>query len=453
MSDWLGQKVGIYGLGKTGQACVDYLAPRMIRPLVIVDNASDEALGKFLQDAQDRYFVISGDDALNAVIELDTLIVSPGVPLGNVNVRAALEAGVNVISELEFASRYCDGYIIGITGTNGKTTTTVMLGQVLAALGPAHVLGNIGSPLLASLDEIEANEFVVLEVSSYQLEAIDSFAPRIAIYTNLTPDHLDRHGTIEEYARIKRSMTSNMQSGDFVITNAMSGSFAPDRFERPDLHFLQYRSTAGNMLKGAWLANDRIVVDIGSDGCEIPLDCIKVPGHHNIENAMAVILAAFVLGATPQTIIDRLSQFTGYEHRLEFCREAAGIRFFNDSKATNPEATITALHAMTDSTVIILGGRDKETDLSVMIELMKQKTCHALLYGEAAPRFEQELCAAGYNNYLRVNDIEQSVQEGVRLLQDGGTLLLSPACASFDQYPGFDARGDHFKELVAGLDL
>ena len=178
MNDWLGQKVGIYGLGKTGRACVEYLAPRMVRPLVIVDNVSPDDLAGLRAEAHDRYDLICGEDALQAASELDTLIVSPGVPLSNRNVAAALQAGVNVISELEFASRYCEGYLIGITGTNGKSTTTVMLGHILSALGPAHVLGNIGDPLLASLDEIQPNEFVALEVSSYQLEAIDSFAPR-----------------------------------------------------------------------------------------------------------------------------------------------------------------------------------------------------------------------------------------------------------------------------------
>jgi UDP-N-acetylmuramoylalanine--D-glutamate ligase len=454
VSDWLGQKVGIYGLGKTGRACVEYLAPRMIRPVVLIDNAAPDTLAAMQAEAEDRYDVVAGEDALRQASELDTLILSPGVPLSNPNIVAALAMGVNVISELEFASRYCEGYLIGITGTNGKSTTTVLLGHVLSALGPAHVLGNIGTPLLASLDEIEPNDFVALEVSSYQLEAIDSFAPRIAIYTNLTPDHLDRHGTIEEYARTKRRMVTNMQAGDFVITNAMCAEFHPDMFGRPDLHYLQYRSTPGNRLQGAWLANDRIIVELGNEGAEIPLDCIKIPGLHNVENAMAVILASLIVGATSETIIERLSTFHGYEHRIEMCREAGGIRFFNDSKATNPEATIIALRAMQGPLAIILGGRDKMTELGAMIELMRQRADHAIVYGEAAARFEQELANAGYNNVSRVDNVEQAVHEGVRLLGDaGGTLLLSPACASFDQYPGFDVRGDHFKEIVASLKL
>ncbi|MCB1186264.1 UDP-N-acetylmuramoyl-L-alanine--D-glutamate ligase [bacterium] len=454
MNDWLGQKVGIYGLGKTGRACVEYLAPRMVRPLVIVDNTTADDLARLQAEAEDRYDLLAGDDALQQATELDTLIVSPGVPLTNENVSAALAAGVNVISELEFASRYCEGYLIGITGTNGKSTTTVMLGHILSALGPCHVLGNIGSPLLASLDEIQPNEFVALEVSSYQLEAIDAFAPRIAIYTNLTPDHLDRHGTVEEYARIKRRMVDNMQEGDFVITNAMTPEFHPDVFNRPDLHFLQYRSTPGNRLRGAWLANDRIICDLGSEGAEIPLDCIQIPGLHNVENAMAAILACLSVGATAETIIERLSSFHGYEHRIELCREAGGIRFYNDSKATNPEATIIALRAMEGPLAIILGGRDKNTDLSAMVELLKQKAQHAIVYGEAADRFEQELRAAGYNGISRVDNVEQAVREGVRQLAgEGGTLLLSPACASFDQYPGFDVRGEHFKQIVASLEL
>ncbi len=454
MSDWLGQKVGIYGLGKTGHACVEYLAPRMVRPLVLVDNTAADELARLQSAAEDRYDLIAGEQAIRIVTELDTLIISPGVPLSNPNIAAALASGVNVISELEFASRYCEGYLIGITGTNGKSTTTVMLGHILSALGPCHVLGNIGSPLLASLDEIEPNDFVALEVSSYQLEAIDSFAPRIAVYTNLTPDHLDRHGTVEEYTRIKRKMVANMQEGDFVITNALCSEFHPDTFNRPDLHYLQYRSTPGNRLRGAWLANDRIIVDLGSEGAEIPLDCIRIPGLHNVENAMAAILASLLVGATGETIIERLSTFKGYEHRIEFCREAGGIRFYNDSKATNPEATIIALRAMEGPLAIILGGRDKLTDLSVLIGLLRQKAGHVILYGEAAERLEREIRSSGYNNVSRVDDVEQSVHEGVRLLgTGGGTLLLSPACASFDQYPGFDVRGEHFKQIVSSLEF
>ncbi len=255
MDGWLGQRVGVYGYGKTGRACVDFLIPRLLAPVVLVDHASPEQLAALEADAAGRFELAVGADIPAQIDRVDSLILSPGVALSNPNIVRAKERGIPVISELELAARYCPGYVIAVTGTNGKSTTTKLLGHVLSALGPAHVVGNIGTPFLANLDLIGRDDFVALEVSSFQLEAVERFAPRIAIFTNLTPDHLDRHGTLEEYARIKRSMTDRMQRGDFIITNALCAEFAPDRFTNQEPTFLQYRSTPGNRLHGAWASN------------------------------------------------------------------------------------------------------------------------------------------------------------------------------------------------------
>lgn len=454
MDGWLGQRVGVYGYGKTGRACVDFLIPRMLAPVVLIDKASAEQLLQLRAEATGRFELAVGDEIAAQIERLDSLILSPGVPLANPNIVRAKERGIPVLSELEVAARYCPGYIIAVTGTNGKSTTTKLLGHVLSALGPAHVVGNIGTPFLANLDLIGRDDFVALEVSSFQLEAVERFAPRIAIYTNLTPDHLDRHGTVAEYARIKRSMTDHMRRGDFVITNALCADFAPERFANQEPTFLQYRSTPGNRLHGAWAANNKINIDLGQEQFEIPQECIKLPGLHNVENALAVILAALVVGATPETIAERLSTFTGYEHRIELCRREAGVSFYNDSKATNPEATITALKAMEGPLALILGGRDKMTSLDEMLTWIQRKVQHVVLLGEAAERFAGALDAAGYNACERVENMEQAVQAALAAVRaTGGSVLLSPACASFDQYSGYEARGDHFKELVAGLQL
>ncbi|MCH7472027.1 UDP-N-acetylmuramoyl-L-alanine--D-glutamate ligase [bacterium] len=452
--DWLGQRVGVYGFGKTGRACVEYFAPRLISPLVLVDETNSKNLDSLRGQVHGSYELIGGDDIPAAVDTLDTLILSPGVPLRHPNVQRAVDRGVLVISELELASRSCPGYILAITGTNGKSTTTMLLGHVLSALGPSHVLGNIGAPLLGSLDEIAPGDYVALEVSSFQLEAIDRFAPQVAIYTNLTPDHLDRHGTMEEYARVKRSMAGRMKRGSFVVTNALCPEFAPDRFDNSAPGFLEYRSTPGNRLLGAWVANERIVVDLGSEQCELPLECVKLPGIHNVENALAAVLAALLVGATPETIAERMSSFTGYAHRLECVRRLGGVAFYNDSKATNPEAAVTALKAMEPPLALILGGRDKMTDLSELASWVKRKAVAAVLLGEAAERISRALDAVDYNSIHRVTGLEEAVHVAFEsVAASGGTVLLSPACASFDQYSGYEERGEHFKELVSRLQL
>jgi UDP-N-acetylmuramoylalanine--D-glutamate ligase len=452
--NWLGQRVGIYGYGKTGRSCVDYLVPRLVKPVVLVDRATPVQLEALAAEGNGRFELAVGEQIPAEIDSLDSLILSPGVALHNTNVQRAVARGIPVVSELELAALNCPGYILAITGTNGKSTTTKLLGHVLEALGPTHVLGNIGVPLLSSLDEIGEGDFVALEVSSYQLETATRFAPRVAIYTNLTPDHLDRHGSMEEYARVKRSMADRMGSDGFVIVNALAPEFSPDSFANRQPNFLQYRSTPGNRLHGAWVANGTIYVDLGHEQYELPQSCIKLPGDHNLENALAVIIAALLVGAAPETIVERLSSFTGYEHRLELCRQAGNLRFFNDSKATNPEATITALKAMDPPLAIILGGRDKMTPLDEMCAWIKRKCEGAVLIGEAAERFANALKVSGFTNIVMEPAMVEALPAAIRLLGPaGGTVLLSPACASFDQYTSFEARGEHFKQLVSKLDF
>jgi UDP-N-acetylmuramoylalanine--D-glutamate ligase len=454
MVDWLGQRVGVYGYGKTGRACVDFLGPRLIRPTVLVDETDASKLVEMRQQAADRCDIVGGSEIAEAVERLDSLILSPGVPQQNPGVVRAHERGIPVISELELGAHFCEGYILAITGTNGKSTTTKLLGHILSGLGPTHVLGNIGTPLLGSLDDIAPGDYVALEVSSFQLEAIDRFAPHVAIYTNLTPDHLDRHGSLAEYARIKRGMTLRMTEADFVVTNAESPQFAPAQFENQRPTYLLYSAGDRPEGRGAWTEGDQIRFELGGQSSRIPLSSIKLPGRHNLENALAASTAALLVGATPETVADRLSTFTGYEHRLELCRREGNLTFYNDSKATNPEATITALKAMTPPLAIILGGRDKLTPLGDMVELLKQRASHVVLIGEASARFAEELARAGYNAFESVEGLEQAVPLAVRKLGDpGGSVLLSPACASFDQYASYEERGEHFKRIVAGLQL
>jgi UDP-N-acetylmuramoylalanine--D-glutamate ligase len=421
---------------------------------VLVDELAPDRRRELQAESAGRFELAVGDEVGAEIERLDSLILSPGVPADGPHCRRAAARGIPVVSELEVAARNCGGYIVAVTGTNGKSTTTKLLGHVLSALGPTHVLGNIGTPLIASAGEIGPDDFVALEVSSYQLEAVEQFAPRIAIFTNLTPDHLTRHGSMEDYARIKRRMAGRMDSGGFVIANALTPEFSRDSFENKEPVYLQFRSTPGNRLRGAWLGNGLVNVDLGSETHSIPLDSIKLPGLHNVENAMCVILAALLVGVSEETIAERLASFTGYEHRLELCREHNGVRFYNDSKATNPEATVTALKAMDKPLVLILGGRDKLTDLGELCQWVKRKALAVVTYGEAAQRFEENLAASGYNKRCsRADGLEDAIRIAVDELQgNSGSVLLSPACASFDQYESYEARGEHFKELAGRLE-
>jgi UDP-N-acetylmuramoylalanine--D-glutamate ligase len=451
----LGQRVGVYGYGKTGRACVDHLLPHLVTPVVLIDQPSDEQRQQLTSEANGHFEVAVGDEIGPIVEKLDALVLSPGVPIKtNPHVQRAYERGIPVLSELELAGTECPGYIIAVTGTNGKSTTTKLLGHVLSALGPAHVLGNIGTPLIASLDEIRRGDYVALEVSSYQLEAIDRFAPQVAIFTNLTPDHIERHGSLQEYAACKRRLVENMASSGFVVTNALCPDFAPERFDNQRPTFLLYRSTPGPPLRGAWVDGETIHVDLGAEQYKLPLSAIKLPGLHNVENALAVIVTAYLCGATTETVVQTLSTFTGYEHRIELCRTTEKFKFYNDSKATNPEATITALRALDKPLAVILGGRDKLTPLDELASVLSERANAAVLYGEAAERFTTELSQHGFSAFTTVPDVASAIRAAVEKLGDvGGTVLLSPACASFDQYGSYEERGNHFKHLVNELEL
>jgi UDP-N-acetylmuramoylalanine--D-glutamate ligase len=460
MVEWLGRRTGVYGLGRTGRACIDFLLPRLVQPVVLVDETDAARLAALRAEAAGRYEVVGSSGIAAAIGGLDSLVLSPGVPFRNPNVSLAVERGIPVLSELELAARYCPGYIIAITGTNGKSTTTKLTGHILEAVGRTHVLGNIGDPLLGSLDSVQAGDFVALEVSSYQLEpaacgaAGGHFHPQVAIYTNLTPDHLERHGSMEEYARVKRSMARALEGRDFVVTNSRVPEFAPAVFENQRPLFLQYRGAHGRtgIARGAWLEGRSIHFDLGQEQGSIPLDCIKLPGEHNVENALAAALAALLAGATAETITERLSSFSGYEHRLELCRTLGNVRFYNDSKATNPEATITALKAMEPPLALILGGRDKLTELAELVGWIGQKVQHCVLIGEAAERFAAALRQAGYERFSFAGGLEEAVGACYdKVRAGGGSVLLSPACASFDQYKSFEQRGEHFKDIVARL--
>jgi UDP-N-acetylmuramoylalanine--D-glutamate ligase len=449
------KRIGVFGLGITGRAVVAYLLKHGADVVCVDEVAKPEKraeLEAFVGQTGVTGYI--GDVPPTALEGCELVVVSPGVKLTNTLLLAAQTSGIECISEIELAYRRSPAHLIAITGSNGKSTTTALLAHLLGVYRRSFAVGNIGTPFIGIVDELAPDDVVCCEISSYQLEASPHLHPQVALFTNITPDHLDRHQTFANYATMKRSLVKNMLSGDSVIYNSEDEHLQPDEFPRRAVSFLPFSSAGEVGPPGGYLENGELVIDAGVQyGGEVrlPRETLRLPGLHNVENALAASLAARIFGAKKSHLEKGLSTFEGYEHRIEFVRELAGVRWYNDSKATNPEATITALKAFAQSIVLIAGGRDKGTPLDEMVAQINRHCSRVILLGEAADRFERALKDGGFENISRVGDFPSSVAEAKRLAQPGEVVLLSPACASFDMFESFEERGRLFKKLVGAL--
>lgn len=376
----------------------------------------------------------------------ELIVLSPGVPADLPPLEAARARGVRVIGEIELAAPFLQGPVIGITGANGKTTVTAMTGHILRECGiPAQVGGNIGKPVTGMVADSRPEQWNVLELSSFQLETTAAFRARIAVALNVTPDHLDRHHTFENYAAAKGRLFATQQLGDFAVLNAEDpacvayaglGRATPVWF-----------SSARRVSPGAWLENG----DVRYDGeLLIPAGEIPVRGKHNIENTMAAAAAAHLAGAALPDIARAIRSFKAVEHRLEFVRKVSGIDFYNDSKATNVDATLKALDAFQGGLWVILGGKDKGSDYTVLRRPLAEKARAALLIGAAAEKIAAQLGDAV--PLVAAGTLEEAVLRAYRAAVPGDTVLLAPACASFDQFRSYEHRGRTFKDLVRQLE-
>lgn len=446
------KRIGVFGLGITGRAVAEYSLKHGAIPVCADEVAKPGKLESLKQYVSD----LSVESHLGAIppeafTRVDLIVVSPGINPRNPVLLAAQNAGVPVISEIDLAYRLCPCPIVAVTGSNGKSTTTALLAHILNGFRRAVAVGNIGLPFISQVDSLSPNDVVCCEVSSFQLEFSPEFHPRIAVYTNITPDHLERHLTFENYAEVKRGMVKNMGEGDSVVYNSEDESLQPDEFPRKPVVFLPFSSVGEVGPPGAYLEDSQMWYVVEGAKISMPRTTLKLPGLHNVENALAAGLAARLLGAKKQDLDRGLSTFEGYEHRIEFVREKDGVRYYNDSKATNPEAAITAFKSFDSPVILIAGGRDKGTDLNEFVSHIKQKAREAILLGEAAARFDEALKSAGYRNTHLVSDYPAAVKLASMLAQAGDTVLLSPACASFDMFESFEQRGTEFKQLVMAL--
>ena len=379
---------------------------------------------------------------------MDLLIISPGISIHHALPQVALRRKIPVWGEVELAGRLCQAPIVAVTGTNGKTTTTTLLGEMMKTRYDEVVIGgNIGVGLAQAVGRVGADGYVVAEISSFQLEAAGTFHPHIAVMLNLTPDHLDRHGSLEGYAAVKEQIFANQQPQDYLVLNHDDENVR-DMANRCHSQAFFF-SRRAELESGAFVSDGSICLRWqGKSALVCRVDEMKLFGGHNVENALAACAAAFLAGVDPEQMAKVLRDFTGVEHRIEPVATLEGVRWYNDSKATNPESSIKALEAFDGHVVLIAGGRDKNTDLSEFADLIKAKADLLILIGEAAERFELAARAAGVEKIVRSASLADAVETARRLAKSPQVVLLSPACASYDMFDNYEQRGEIFKQLV-----
>jgi UDP-N-acetylmuramoylalanine--D-glutamate ligase len=430
-----GAKVVVVGMARSGIAAVE---------LLLEKGASVRAVDQKVKHVPELSIAIEPQTEA-AFRDADLIVLSPGVPADLDVVDLARRRGIRVIGDLELASRFLQGEHIGITGSNGKTTTTALTGHILASSGiPAQVGGNIGRPPASMVSSSCAGQWNVLELSSFQLETVETFRPRIGVALNVTPDHLDRHYTLESYADRKARLFVHQREGDSAVLNAddpICRAYEARGAAKP-----VWFSSTQTVSPGAWLYRDQIILD-----GEPLMPAVEVPlrGLHNIENTMAAAAIARLAGATPAQIRAAVKTFPGVEHRLEFVRDLRGVSWYNDSKATNVDATLKAIQAFSGGLWIILGGKDKNSDYTLLASPLKEKARTALLIGAAAEKIETQL--RGTIPLMRCGTLDAAVSEAHSSAARGDVVLLAPACASFDQFENFEHRGREFKRLVQEL--
>lgn len=418
-------KILVLGKGKTGKSTYSFLLKKLAN-VKLVDEAND---GPFININPTDYNLI---------------VQSPGISRQHPFLLRCDQLGVQITNEIEIAYENMDKPIIGVTGTNGKTTIVYLIDYLLKTCKVrSSLVGNVGNPFIESVNE--NNDVFVVELSSYQLETINNFKPIIAIISNITPDHLERHKTMDNYLSIKTNIFKNMSKDNFLILN----------YDDEKLRKLYTRNiptfyySLNKKVKGIYLKDNRIVLNIDHEIDLFSIDELKIIGRHNIENAMAGILATYFFGCSIDCILQGVKNFKGVEHRLEFIREVKGVKYYNDSKATNPEAAIIGINAFKgENLYTILGGSQKEVSYKELGRTIVENNVFAILQGNTKDEIGKELEDLKYNRYIKFENLKDAVDYAKLFAKKGDIVLLSPACASFDQFVNFENRGEVFKKYV-----
>jgi UDP-N-acetylmuramoylalanine--D-glutamate ligase len=444
-----GKRVLVVGLARTGMATTLFCAARGA-VVTATDARTGNEIGEAIGPLRTAGVSLElGGHRENTFLEQDLIVPSPGVPADAPLLQAARARGVTIWSEVELADRFLHGRLIGITGSNGKTTTASLIEHILQNAGFSTILaGNIGTPLIAHVEQTSDDTVTVVELSSFQLELIDTFRPNISVFLNLTPDHLDRHHTLEAYGRAKARIFENQTEADSAVLNADDLATTPLAPAKPPVYWFSRKQ---RVAQGAFVRGNEIVFrHDGREEVVLHLKEIPLAGAHNVENVLAAVTAARLAGAEPSAIAKGVRSFAGVEHRLEFVAEIGGVRYYNDSKATNVDATLKALDAFPGRILVLLGGKDKGSDYAVLQKPLREKAILALLIGAAADRIEKQI--TGSVAIEHAGTIERAVEIASHAARPGDVVLLAPACASFDQFENYEHRGRVFKDLVHQLE-
>jgi UDP-N-acetylmuramoylalanine--D-glutamate ligase len=447
--DLKGKRVLVVGLGRSGAASAFFLQEHGAK-VTVSDEKSEAQLQTEISALLDRGISIeTGRHGERTFRDQDLIVVSPGVPSDQPQIQLARTMGIPVIGEVELAFRFLEGRVVAITGSNGKTTTTTLVGEILAKSGKKTLVGgNIGTPVISLAGKSTADTISVLEISSFQLETIRQFRPWIAAILNITPDHLDRHHTFQAYVDAKARMFENQKSDDFAVLNADDPACVALKGKvKAGLFWFSRKQAIEN---GAFLKGDEIV--FRRDGKEqliLSRGEIQLKGAHNLENVLAAVAMTMLAGCAPEQVRRAVSEFRAVEHRLELVTTVNGVAFYNDSKATNVDATVKALESFPGNIHIILGGKDKGSDYTTLAPLLHQRAKQVYLIGAAAEKIASQVQGAA--PLARSGTLERAVRQAFEAAKPGDIVLLAPACASFDQFDNYEHRGRVFKELALAL--
>src|SRR5580658_10165305 len=443
-----GKRVLVVGLGKSGVASALFMKAHGARVTVSDTKSGDDLRNEIPVLLDHGITVETGGHGERTFRGQDLIVVSPGVPVDAPPLVQARAAGEAVIGEIELAAQFLPGPIVAITGSNGKTTTTALTGAIITAAGfTALVGGNIGTPAISLADRAQPETVIVLEVSSFQLETIQTFRPKVAVVLNVTPDHLDRHRTLEVYVDAKARIFENQLESDFAVLNADDPTCVSMSARTRAQVF--WFSRQKEVRQGARVRDGNIVFRDSSGQREI-LQVSEIPlkGAHNLENVLAAVCAGVLMGCAPEKIRQAVRDFKAVEHRLEFVATIRGIDYYNDSKATNVDATVKALESFPANIHLILGGKDKGSDYTVLNDLLRQRVKRVYTIGAAAAKIESQIKNV---EVVHADTLENALRKANAVAQPGDVVLLAPACASFDQFKSYEHRGKVFKDIVLGL--
>jgi UDP-N-acetylmuramoylalanine--D-glutamate ligase len=447
------KRVLVVGLGKSGVASALFLKARGAK-VTVSDAKPQDELGEEIPVLLDHGIAVeTGGHGERTFRGQDLIVVSPGVPIDSPPLVQARTLGETVIGEIELAAQFLPGRIVAITGSNGKTTTTTLVGEIVAAGGyPTLVGGNIGTPAISLVERATPETMVVLEVSSFQLETIQSFRPKLAVVLNVTPDHLDRHRTFAAYTDAKARIFENQRAEDFAVLNADDPTcVAMANRTRAQVSWFGRKK---EVKQGAYVHNGRVLFRDASGQREIMLVSeIPLKGAHNVENVLAAVCVGALMRCDAERIRKAVRDFKAVEHRLEYVATIRGVEYYNDSKATNVDATIKALESFPANVHIVLGGKDKGSDYTVLNDLLRQRVKGVYTIGAAAAKIESQIVSSkgGGVEVIHAETLETAVKRAAATAQPGDVVLLAPACASFDQFRNYEHRGQVFKEVVRAL--